>query len=191
MNAWQHSISHCATRVTSPQKPLQLTTLQQWICWAASCCCFSAQFPHITSSLNEPLSPYYTSILFDKNQDFHISRSDPQIPTLTCENSYLQKITQYGVYSCDFIFPLLTCFDFLCIKPKEQYRNDGLTTLCYVFHESCWNNRGRLFLLLIWSSPVIHFCWIIFTPQWISGEASFSYWCGLPLLIIWLVEDIT
>ena len=48
---------------------------------------------------------------------------------------------------------------------KEQHRNDGLTILCYVFHESCWNNRGRLFLLLIWSSPVIHFCWIIFTPK--------------------------
>ena len=74
---------------------------------------------------------------------------------------------------------------------KEQYRNDGLTTLCYVFHESCWINRGRLVLILIWSSPVNHFCWIIFTAQWLTGEVSFSYWFGLPLLIIWLVEDIT
>ena len=26
---------------------------------------------------------------------------------------------------------------------------------------------------------------------WKTGEASFSYWFGLPLLIIWLMEDIT
>ena len=82
----------------------------------------------------------------------------------------------------------LKLFASLC---KEQYRNDGLTTLCYVFHESCWINRGRLILILIWSSPVNHFCWIIFTAQWLTGEVSFSYWFGLPLLIIWLVEDIT
>ena len=70
------------------------------------------------------------------------------------------------------------------IHPKEQYRNDGLTTLCYVFHESCWNNRGRLILLLIWSSPVTHFCWIIFTPKWLIGEVSFSYQLGFPLLAL-------
>ena len=94
----------------------------------------------------------------------------------------------------------------------------SLYILCYVFHKSCWNNRGRLFLLLMWSSPVIHFCWIIFIPKWITGEASFfywfilpllfiaagsfllvnatgeaffSYWFVLPLLFIWIVEEIT
>ena len=46
--------------------------------------------------------------------------------------------------------------------------------------ESCWINRGRLFLLLIWSSLVIHFCWISFIPQWKTGLGIIIF-----LLLIW------
>ena len=83
-------------------------------------------------------------------------------------SNYSDFNTRYLADRKVLMSPLFLCKSFFMDLPKEQYRNDGLTMLCYVFHESCWINRGRLLLLLIWSSPVIHFCWIIFTPQWIG-----------------------